>query len=134
MEKSIAIFAIINFAIIGLSHFLQHEGWREFFHLLHSKGRPGAFANGFLTLIAGSLIVAFHNVWTGVPVILTLIGWAYLVKSLAIFVYPDWNLRSMESVQHASKLKSRIAGAVLLAVAVVLACCVAFGVYETPTV
>ena len=65
MEKSVAIFATINFLIIGLSHIIQHKGWQEFFHVLHASGRAGAFANGFLTLLPGSIIVAFHNVWSG---------------------------------------------------------------------
>ena len=75
MEEAIEIFATINFVIIGFSHIFQHRAWAEFFLLLSKQGRAGAFANGFLTLVTGSLIVAFHNVWTGIPVVLTIIGW-----------------------------------------------------------
>lgn len=114
---------------MGLSHLRQQQAWREFFLLLHSKGRPGAFANGFLTLITGSLIVSFHNVWSGPPVILTLIGWAYLFKSTAIFVNPDWNLGSMARVQNAPRQKFLVAGFGLLAVALMLAICIATGFY-----
>ena len=129
MEKSVAIFATINFLIIGLSHLIQHNGWREFFRVLHANGRAGAFANGFLTLFTGSVIVAFHNVWSGVPVLLTLIGWAYLAKSLAIFLLPEWGVRSMATVQHASVMKFRVAGVGLLALAVTCGTCVAAGMY-----
>ena len=129
MEKSVAIFATINFLIIGLSHLIQHKGWREFFHVLHASGRAGAFANGFLTLFTGSIIVAFHNVWSGVPMVLTLIGWAYLAKSLAIFLFPDWGVRSMAAVQDAPVIKCRAAGIGLLALAVTCGTCVASGMY-----
>lgn len=129
MEKSVAIFATINFLIIGLSHLIQHKGWREFFHVLHASGRAGAFANGFLTLFTGSIIVAFHNVWSGVPMVLTLIGWAYLAKSLAIFLFPDWGVRSMAAVQDAPVIKCRVAGIGLLALAVTCGTCVAAGMY-----
>ena len=134
MEKSIAIFAIINFTIMGLSHVVQHQAWREFFRLLHSKGRPGAFANGFLTLTCGSLIVAFHNVWSGPPVILTLIGWAYLIKSTVIFVNPAWGLRSMASVQDAPRKKFLVAGIVLLVVALMLTISIVAGYYPAEPV
>lgn len=130
MEKSIAIFAVINFSIIGLSHIIQHETWREFFSKLHALGRAGAFANGFLTLIMGSLIVAFHNVWMGMPVLLTLIGWGYLVKSLAIFVAPNWNLRSIGSVEKAPVIKFRVAGIALLAIAATLTVSLLQGDYD----
>jgi hypothetical protein len=133
MEKSIAIFAIINFLIIGLSHLFQHQAWKEFFLVLSAQGRTGAFANGFLTLISGSIIVSFHNVWTGVPVILTLIGWAFLLKSVVVFLNPDWGVRSMAGVQHASELKFRVAGLCFLGIALILALCIAFQAYP-PTV
>ena len=129
MEKSIAVFAIINLSIIGLSHLFQHDGWREFFSVLHDKGRIGAFANGFLALFMGSMVVSFHNVWTGVPVILTLMGWAWLAKAASIFLFPDWNVRSMQSARNASPLKLRIAGLGLLSIALTLGMCLAFEQY-----
>ena len=130
MAESIAIFASINFATIGLSHILQPEAWHQFFRQLHSIGKPGAFANGFITLIMGTLIVAFHNIWTGVPVILTLIGWGYILKSTIIFVHPEWNLRSMKSVEAAHPMKIKLAGIALLSVALTMVICVAFGQYS----
>jgi len=129
MAESIAIFASINFTIIGLSHIVQSAAWRDFFQHLHSLGKPGAFANGFITLVMGSLIVSFHNVWNGVPVVLTLVGWFYIVKSIIIFLYPAWNLRSMESVATAAPVKARLAGVVLLVIALTTVVCVASGQY-----
>jgi len=131
MEKSIAIMAIINFVIMGLSHIFQHQSWKEFFLLLASKGRAGAFANGFLTLVMGSLIVSFHNVWSGLPVILTLLGWAYVLKSTVIFLHPEWNVKSMAGVEHAPTLKFRVAGLCLLSIAAVLAVCIVTDGYST---
>lgn len=129
MAESIAIFASINFAIIGLSHIVQARVWGDFFQRLHSIGKAGAFANGLITLLMGSLIVSFHNVWHGVPVVLTLIGWAYILKSTAIFLYPEWNLRSMRRVETASPIQMRIAGIGLLSIALVMIVCVVSGQY-----
>lgn len=129
MAESIAIFAAINFTIIGLSHILQTEAWHEFFQQLHSIGKAGAFANGFITLVMGSLIVAFHNIWNGVPVILTVVGWCYIIKSALIFLNPEWNLRSMKSVETGSPAKARLAGVGLLGIAVTTMVCVTTGQY-----
>ncbi len=117
MERAIEIFAAINFLIIGLSHVFQHRAWAEFFVRLHEQGRPGAFANGFLTLFTGSLIVAFHNVWSWPGVLLTAIGYSMLLKSAVVFVRPDWGLASMARVTPDTSRKFVFAGVILIAVA-----------------
>jgi hypothetical protein len=96
VEHAIEIFAAINFLILGLSHVFQPRAWAEFFVRLREWGRPGAFANGFLTLITGSLIVAFHNVWSWPGVLLTAIGYSMLLKSLVVFVRPDLDREARE--------------------------------------
>ncbi len=120
MQQAIQIFAAINFLVIGLSHVVQHRAWAEFFILLHRQGRPGAFANGFLSLLTGSLIVAFHNVWSGIPVVLTVLGWSFVLKAAVIFVVPDWGLRSIGRVRRDNSRMFMIPGVILIAVAVAL--------------
>ena len=44
-------------------------------------GTTGAFADGFLHLGPASIIIAFHNVWSGIPVLLTLLGWSFLISA-----------------------------------------------------
>ena len=117
MERAIEIFAAINFLILGLSHVFQPRVWAEFFVRLREWGRPGAFANGFLTLITGSLIVAFHNVWSWPGVLLTAIGYSMLLKSLVAFVRPDLGLASMARVTTEQSGKIVVAGVMLIAVA-----------------
>ena len=134
MEKAIAIFVIINFTIMGLSHMIQREAWREFFAALHAMGRPGAFANGFLALVMGSLIVSLHNIWSGIPVILTLIGWAYIAKSTVIFLSPELGLRSIGRVQAKSAKQFVFAGVGLVLISALLLGCVLTGVYDAPIV
>jgi len=93
VEKGIQVFAAVNFLVIGLSHVFQRGAWVEFFAKLHSLGRLGPFAEGFLYLNFGALIVSFHNVWSGPEVILTLTGWVQIVKALVRFVAPQRVLR-----------------------------------------
>jgi hypothetical protein len=96
MERAIQIFAIVNFVVIGLSHALRPKVWAEYFAILRQQGEAGVFAAAFLSLSFGSLIVAFHNVWTGIPLVLTLLGWAQVAKSLLYFTFPAFGLRKLQ--------------------------------------
>lgn len=95
MERAVQIFALINFLVIGLSHVLRPRAWADFFAWLSGRGEAGVFANAFLSLGFGSIIVAFHNVWSGIPLVLTLIGWAQVAKALIYFTFPAFGLRKM---------------------------------------
>ena len=93
METSAELFAIINFLIIGISHILAPRAWASFFDLLRRKGEPGVFVVAFLSLNFGSIIVAFHNVWSGLPAVLTIFGWGQVGKALIYFAFPSFALR-----------------------------------------
>ncbi len=120
MQQAIELFAVINFLIIGLSHVFQHRAWAEFFILLHRQGRPGAFANGFLSLVTGSLIAAFHNVWSGVPIILTVIGWSFVLKAALVFLFPEWGLRSIGRVRLENSRLFMVPGVIMILLAILL--------------
>lgn len=120
MEQAIEIFAAINFLIIGLSHVFQHRAWAEFFVHLQRQGRPGSFANGFLSLFTGSLIVAFHNVWSWPGLLLTVIGYGMLLKSAVVFIRPDLGLASMARVTPETSRKIMFPGVMFIAVALFL--------------
>jgi hypothetical protein len=98
METSVQLFAAVNFLVIGLSHIFAPRAWADFFDLLRRKGEPGAFAVGFMSLWFGSIIVAFHNVWSGLPAVLTVIGWAQILKAVIYFVFPAYGLRRIGAV------------------------------------
>ena len=95
MERAVQVYAIVNFVAIGLSHILRPRAWVAFFILLRERGEAGVFATAFISLIFGSTVVAFHNVWTGLPLVLTLVGWAHVIKALLYFVFPAFGLRKL---------------------------------------
>ena len=125
MERSVEVLAIILFGVIGLSHILQPRAWAEFFILLRSKGEAGAFVDGFLNLQMGGVVVGFHNTWSGIPAVLTLVGWCLLIKSLIRFCAPKLALRMMARVSLERSWEFQVAGAGL----VVLAGIIGYGVY-----
>ena len=44
----------------------------------------------------GSIVVAFHNVWSGIPIVLTIVGWAQVIKALIYFTFPAFGLRKLQ--------------------------------------
>lgn len=125
MERSIEVFFVILLGVIGLSHLVQPVAWAKYFILLRGKGEVGAFIDGLLHLPLAGFIIVFHNVWSGIPAILTLLGWAFLIKSLIRFCAPKLALRSMARVSIERAWEFQVAGAGLLALVGLLG----YGVY-----
>ncbi len=125
MERSVEVLAVILFGVLGLSHILQPKAWVEFFILLRGKGEAGAFVDGFLNLAMAGVIIGFHNVWSGIPAVLTLVGWCLLIKSLIRFCAPKVALKMMARVSVERSWEFQVAGACL----VVLAGLLGYGIY-----
>ena len=121
METAVQVFAIVQFTIVGLSHLFQPRPWAEFFIRLREQGTTGVFVVAFLSLWFGSIVVAFHNVWSGIPMTLTIIGWAQVVKGLIYFCFPAYGLKRISYVQPERAYLYSIAGVVLLVLAGLLA-------------
>ena len=98
MELAIQKLAIVNFLVIGLSHIIQPRAWAQFFIDIREKGATGSFIVAFIHFPLGALIVAFHNVWHGLPMILTFIGYALVLKGLVYFIFPKHGLKSLSRV------------------------------------
>ena len=121
MERAIEILAVIQLTVIGFSHIVYHRAWAEFFVWLRSKGTTGVFANGFLSLTAGSLIFSFHRVWSGIPLVLTVFGLLNLLKAASCFLLPELAMRSMQRVSVERSREFIVAGVMSLAIAAVVA-------------
>jgi hypothetical protein len=125
MERSVEVLAVVLFGVFGLSHILQPRAWAEFFVLLRGKAAAGAFVDGFLNLPTAAIIIGFHNVWSGIPAVLTLVGWCLLIKSLIRFCAPKLAVRIMGHVSVERSWEFQVAGAGF----VVLAGIIGYGVY-----
>jgi hypothetical protein len=95
VEHATQVFAAVSLLVIGLSHLFQPKTWVAWFQSLAAQGAPGAFTEGFLCLSFGGIIVAFHNVWQAPGIVLTLLGWAQVVKGLGRFLAPESAVRVM---------------------------------------
>ena len=78
----------IGFLVFGLSHLLYPAKWAAVFLPLRESDTGGLLVATF-TLPLGLIVVMAHNIWVwGLPVIVTLIGWAMIVKSLLYLLIP----------------------------------------------
>ncbi len=116
MEAAIERFTVLSYLIIALSHILQPRAWVQFFINLREKGYAGIFAVAFMHLPFGLLIVSFHNVWTGIPAVVTVVGWANVLKGSLYFLFPAVGMKSIGRVRMERAHEFVIAGAVLLVI------------------
>jgi len=117
VEKSVEVLAIILLGVLGLSHLVQPKAWVSYFIRLRGLGATGAFVDGFVNLALAGIIIAFHNVWSGAAMVVTLLGWALLIKSLIRFCAPKFALRVMGRVSMERRWEVQAAGAGLIGLA-----------------
>jgi len=117
--QSIQFFVALNLLTIGLSHFLQPKIWEDFFNFLHKKGNVGNIFNALIALGMGTFIVAFHFVWEGPMILVTLYGVAQLGKGFLYLMIPSIGLKSIEQVRGKSE-KFKWVGLVMFALSILL--------------
>ena len=110
----------IGCLIFGLSHLVHPAPWAAVFLPLRERAEGGlVLATFYLPL--GLAVVLAHNIWVwGLPVIVTLMGWAMIVKSLFYLFVPRATslLMADSNRMHAA---FRIAGLVMIALGGLLA-------------
>jgi len=89
---------------------------------LAREGTTGVFYTALLHFALGAFIVAFHNVWRGIPLVVTLLGWGWTVKGLLYLIYPKQGMRMLARVSLEKSHEFVIAGVVLLVLSGLIAC------------
>ena len=97
-EVAVTKLAIVCFFVVGVSHVVRPRVWAQFFMEMSAKGEVGCFLNALLHFPLGVVIVSFHNVWGGLPAVLTLIGWGLVLKSFIYFVFPRYGMKVLARV------------------------------------
>ena len=120
MELAIQKLVALSCFIVGLSHILQPRTWAQLFIGWREKGDVGVFYTGLLHFVFGVLIAAFHNVWSGIPLLVTLLGWAWTLKGLLYLCWPAIGRRSLARVSLDRAHEFVIAGVVLVLIALVI--------------
>ena len=116
MQQFVELFVFLCFLVVGISHIANAHAWTEYFALLRAKQRAGVIVNGLLALTFGAIVVAGHNVWSGLPMIVTVAGWANLLKGALHLAVPGIGERSLRMTATNPVAKFRLSGVVLLVV------------------
>ena len=110
MERAVEFLAVINFLVMGVSHIVHRRAWAESFIWLRGRGHAGVFVHGFLSLSFGSLVVAFHNVWTGLSVVLNRLRVADDIQVLALLRDAGHRLAKSLASVHSTEFEERMRG------------------------
>jgi uncharacterized protein YjeT (DUF2065 family) len=120
METAVEKLTALFFLVTGLSHIVQPRVWVRFFIMLREKGEVGSFLNGLVHFPLGAFIVAFHNVWHGIPLIVTLIGWGLTIKSTIYFLFPRHGVKMLGTVSMERSWQFVVAGIFSVVLAAVI--------------
>lgn len=98
METSTMIAKII--AVVYLSAAMGGFFSRDYYRRVADdmyKNAALTYAMGFMTVVLGFLIVHIHNLWVrDWRVLITVVGWAALIKGVAIIAVPQFMKRLSE--------------------------------------
>ena len=120
MESKIQLVFAIQLAVLGMAHLLRPSSLVQFYEALNSKREGGVVVIGLMSLTVGSFLVVLHNVWTGLPVLLTILGWAQLIKGAVYLLFPSFGLRQTSRVTMERTEWFRWPGVPLLIIAALL--------------
>ena len=92
METSILIAKILGafYLLVGIGILTN----RAHFEKAAAEIEAGAglfYLSGVLAFAFGAVIVAIHNIWSGWPVLITLLGWAGILKGALRIAAPDYS-------------------------------------------
>ena len=118
MEAAAERLAAIAFLLTGISHICAPRALIELFAGFGERGRAGRLMNAAVHGPIGAMLVAFHPVWSGPGIVLTLIGWSLVLKAALYVAFPDWGARQLARfATHEMTGRFRIAGVFALVVA-----------------
>ena len=96
METAVERLAALVLVLTCLSHIAAPRAWRTLFDRIRANGETAGLATAAIHLPLGIIIVAFHDVWRGWPLVITLIGWALLLKGTLHLLFPAMAHRSLK--------------------------------------
>jgi uncharacterized protein YjeT (DUF2065 family) len=120
MEAGIERLAALGFIVTGLSHIAAPRAWARFFINMRNAGEAAGLLNAYVHLPLGLLIVAFHPLWSGPGLLVTLVGWALTLKGTLYFLWPQLAVRSMARVTEERAWQFHVAGLFALLLGLVM--------------
>ena len=88
MEQAVQLMAGLSFGVMGASFLLRARDWQEWIRGLEGNPKRASLTLGSINILIGSFIVAFHPVWMGWKMLLTLFGALGLLKGTIYVLFP----------------------------------------------
>lgn len=120
MLLAVELMAGLVLTALGVSYLLRMQDWIDWLGNLQLKGRRGSLTLGLVLVIGGSFVVAFHPVWQGIPLVLTLFGLFAFIKGTMILLFPGWFPGQLERLYPHFKAVVKIKAALTLAVGLLM--------------
>ena len=89
------IFQIVGiiYLIIGIGILINSDFYKKLITNF-TENPPAIYLSGIVALVIGCLLVTFHNFWTkDWSVVITIFGWAALIKGLFLIVLPKVSIK-----------------------------------------
>ena len=89
MSTLIAKIASIVFVCVGLAGLFNKKLYLQVGNdMFKNAGLTLVYV--FIEMVLSFFVVAYHNIWTGWPVIITVLGWMGLLEGALIIVFPKF--------------------------------------------
>ena len=98
MEIAVERLAALVLILTCVSHIAAPEAWVRLFSAVRAQGEAAGLINAVIHLPLGLMIAAFHPVWSWPGVIVTVVGWALVVKGTVHLVVPSLAQRTLKLV------------------------------------
>lgn len=120
MEQGIQLIISICFLVIGSSMFMRANDWVLWVKHAETQGRVASLIFGTLNLLLGSVIIAFHEVWNGIFIIVTILGFLLCFRGIILLLWPNCLLFIIKKFSRNLNGIIKIAGLAMFAISLVL--------------
>jgi hypothetical protein len=118
VERLVAVVLLLTCA----SHIAAPRAWGALFDSIAERGEVAGLVHAGIHLPRGLMVVAFHPVGSGAGLLVTLIGWALLVKGTIHLLWPGLASRILQAGDARGRARRlRLAGWVMLPLAIAVA-------------
>lgn len=118
--QAIEFMSALTFLMIGLSYMLRSKDWIIWMENFYKNSPQSSLVLGSSNVFIGSLILGFHWVWQGLPVIISVIAVVIIIKGMLNLLLPARTLSKMAQVYIKHELWLRMIGIVLVILSVLL--------------
>ncbi len=114
----------ITYLVVGIG-MLVNSGFYKKLITNFTENPPAIYLGGLVALLIGCLLVIFHNKWTtDWSVIITIFGWAALIKGTFLIVLPKMSIKLSNAFKEMKQLLN--VWAIIVAVVGAMLCWLGF--------